>query len=505
MRFAYTGSNFLEIEECTQFEYKLLLMNYTKKVKTYKYSAAYQKGKWDGNLRFIQGKYIPFGSWSYLNRVLNNAKIQSNLLDVVEKNINNISEEEFIDYVDELMKDSKYKPRDYQIKAAWKALKYKRCTAQLATSAGKTLIVYLIFSYLLDKRLAKKVLMIVPTVQLVTQAEKDFSTFLPKRFEFCKLFEGQKDISDIAEITVGTYQTCVNKDVNFLNKFDCVIVDECHKVVCKSETKIVEQCSCPYKIGMSGTVDLNYNFSGALQTCCVLGPLIIDVKAKELQDAGYISDCIIYQHILNYHKRNDDNLNDMKNLRKLLKSDGISESQKNTMLNRLLDAEKNFIMNDEKRLNYIVEQISKSNGNGLILVQHLKYLNIISERLKGVFHNRPIFIISGSIDNVKRDAIKEIVEKSDNAIIVATYGTMSTGVSITNLNYLLLAESYKSPTIVLQSIGRLLRKNPNKEYAEIYDICDNLYSGSICAKHATDRRRLYNEQNFRNQKINIDF
>ena len=492
------GDNFIEIEECTQFEYKLLLGAYTKPTKAYKYSMAYRRGLWDGNFKYISGRYIPFGSWSYLNKVLKNAGIQSNLLDVVKPSIDMIEYDDFKKYVENLMKDSDFKPREYQIEAAYKAVKYKRCTTMLATSAGKTLIAFLIFSYLLDTGRAKKNLMVVPTTSLVTQAKKDFDSFIAGKFRFCGLYAGQEDISDHANVVVGTYQTMVTKDIQYYNKFDCVVIDECHKIICKSETKIVENCSCRYKIGMSGTIDLDFKYSPALHTACVLGPLVINIKAKDLQDSGYISDCMIYQRILDYKKRNDESLNDMKNIKKMLK--GADEDYKRQVSTKLWSAEREYVLEDEKRLAHIIELVSECNGNVLILCQHIKYLEKMRDRMRDVFRKRNVFVISGETTVEKRDAIKKQVEQSKNSVIIATYGTCSTGISITNLNYLILTESYKSPTIILQSVGRLLRKGDDKDYAYIYDICDNLYSGCISYRHAAERKKLYDGQSFKNEK-----
>ena len=56
-------------------------------------------------------------------------------------------------------------------------LRAKRCCGSLATSAGKTLIAFMIFSYLLDKGIVKKIMMVVPKIDLVIQPTADFTEY----------------------------------------------------------------------------------------------------------------------------------------------------------------------------------------------------------------------------------------------------------------------------------------------------------------------------------------
>ena len=59
-----------------------------------------------------------------------------------------------------------------------------------------------------------------------------------------------------------------------------------------------------------------------------------------------------------------------------------------------------------------------------------------------------------------------IVEQEDSAIIVASYGTFSTGISIRRLHNVVFS-SLEDIIRVLQSIGRQLRKSEHKEIHEV--------------------------------------
>ena len=80
-----------------------------------------------------------------------------------------ISEEGVKDYMNAV---SKYKPRDYQIQGVHDALKYNRRLLISPTASGKSLMIYGIVRYYVEKKLS--ILIVVPTTSLVEQMYKDF-------------------------------------------------------------------------------------------------------------------------------------------------------------------------------------------------------------------------------------------------------------------------------------------------------------------------------------------
>ena len=127
-----------------------------------------------------------------------------------------INEAIFKDWVADFFKDSKIKPRDYQIDAAFKILKYRRCLAELATSAGKTLISFMVIAYMMDVLGKKKILMIVPNVSLVVQATGDFDQYNSGRLKLMmqQIYAGVK-IRKSSNLVVGTYQSLVKNDTEY--------------------------------------------------------------------------------------------------------------------------------------------------------------------------------------------------------------------------------------------------------------------------------------------------
>ena len=121
--------------------------------------------------------------------------------------------------------------------------------------------------------------------------------------------------------------------------------------------------------------------------------------------------------------------------------------------------------------------------------------------------NRKVFFISGKTAVEDREAIRHITEKQKNAIIVASYGTFSTGVNIRNLHNIVFASPSKSRIRTLQSIGRGLRLAKEKTFAQLYDVVDNLEYGrrkNYTLNHFLERLKLYNEEQFDYTIHNID-
>lgn len=220
---------FFVVSDCTQTEYDQLKFAYTKKVDGYRHNPLFKKKLWDGNISFIQGASIPSGTWSYL---MDTAKTCGWNLEIngIEKLFDNkLTKESYTEWVERFFKDTKFTPRDYQIEASYNILKYKKSISELATSAGKTLICFMTIAYLLDNGIINgKVLMIVPTVQLVLQSAGDFEEYntdkLPIRIQ--QIYAGFKEKSD-SNIYVGTFQSLTKLPEEWFRQFGCVIVDEC--------------------------------------------------------------------------------------------------------------------------------------------------------------------------------------------------------------------------------------------------------------------------------------
>ncbi len=485
---------FFVIESCTQEEYDQLKAAYTKKVDGYRFNPLYKKGLWDGNITFIKGANIPSGTWSYLTDVAKMCKWDLHLNGIKNLFDENITEESFSAWCNDFFADIKFKPRDYQIDAAFNILKYRKCISELATSAGKTLICFMVLAYLLDNKIISKILMIVPTIQLVLQSSGDFAEYNTDKLPLViqQAYAGFRDNPE-SNITVGTFQTLVKQEKEWYKQFDCVIVDETHKCKCTSIKEILEHCwHCDYRFGVSGTMPKS-NSSDYLTLQTYLGPLVTEVKAKTLQDEGYISNCDIIQIRMDY----------VSEKKKLEFSNAYKFLMQNKNGKDAFNLEKNFIIENEKRFRFINDIICKTTKNTLVLFHRIVYGKKMYKYIKENAVRKRVYYIDGNIDKNVRKEITDRMDRFDDVILVASFATLSTGVSVNHIYNVIFTESFKSPFVIIQSIGRSLRlkdkENKEKNHATIIDLVDDFRHEkyvNYLYKHGVERMRMYKEQQY---------
>lgn len=460
------------------------------------------------------------------------------------------------------------RPRDYQYESAYKILEFRSSLSELATRAGKTLIAYIIFRYAMEYMGVKKILMIVPRIDLVKQGYNDFKDYAEFFKTECIWYGGK--LVESSNLSIGTYQSLIsfldptNKKYNpkFFDSYDCIFVDETHMATAKSIKTIISQPfmkSAKLIFGMTGTLPKQFTIpSYCLHS--LLGPKIQTIRTKELIDNGYISPVSITQHRLIYtdkekqldtwikcaeyslsdfvevlNKKNKKvkvHLNDPqfliqfeKNMPKSIKDEkekifknGINTAKKlkykNYLMNCILESSKTNKLHIEimmthffnERINYLIDILEDCPRNTLILAQHTNYIKYIKEELKKTFPDRPIIAVYGS--SKERKIAKEVFQNNNNAIMVANYAIMGTGMTLANLCYGVLFESFKSESLNRQSIGRGLGLSEFKTKYILHDIVDMFdikYVSQKLLDQAKERIRIYEEQKFpyEIQSVNI--
>ena len=449
------------------------------------------------------------------------------------------------------------KPRDYQIKAAWLILNFRQSLSQLATRAGKTLIFYLIARYMTEYCGVKKTLMVVPNVTLVTQGLEDMKEYADF-FIGEAVWAGGEQVST-ANLTIGTYQSLVNKlspqikdtktkrfkpnpkyDPDYFNDFDLVCIDEAHHLVCDSIEKIlsqpfIEKVKCMF--GFTGTLpkpDTIESFSCHM----LMGPKIQDVTTAELVEQGFICNASIQQIIIKHDFNDIDFCRDWITAAEYVLSDTkkidgkevmrpkeeqrltmtkvktlplVLSSQKHlyterewvmflkdyakTMGSECLQIEQLTACMSKARYKVIDEIINTNNGNGILFGNHSEYIEEVAAYLKEHYPDKEVYIIKGSTSPKKRNEIKSRMLETNNCLVVASYGVLSTGVTLKNVNWGILCESYKSDIINKQTIGRGLLTAEGKEYFYIYDLIDDMPTGKII-KHGNVKMKTFINSKF---------
>ena len=487
---------------------------FKKKSKQADFNVLVDRGIWDGNDVFItkEGK-ISIGLWKEIYKFSDHTGYEISIEGLDELLSTYPDREEYDTYVNSLLSNVVDErgypivPRDYQAEGAYRAIKYKFCTEELATSAGKTLIFYIYNSYLRDTGTItskKKSLMIVPNVSLVGQTAEKFELYSANAKKWKVHVVGGKNKFnqkqfDECEIFISTYQSLQNFPAEFFKVFSVVNVDETHKSRGNTIKQIIESCTNrDYKLGLSGTVKIDEKYSDFYKMQENVGPLVMVLSAKHLIDNKYSPNIKIKMVYLKYDESNE-------YLKKYwaLKEDSIQMYKNAKDYGRdMLNIEKKFIYESQERLSFISNLVKKLGKNTLILFSDVKngYGKSIQE---AIFEWNPrTYYIDGEVETNVRDEYKDDMEKENDVIIVASYGTFATGIDLKNVHHIIFAESTKAEITIRQSIGRGMRKLAEKNKVIIWDLIDDLRGYSV--KHSKVREKIYVEQEFEIAKNVID-
>jgi len=447
-----------------------------------KFMPQYKNKLWDGKIRLFSpfDGLIYVGLYDYLTEWLcirgYTYLDQDNPYYGMPKDSNqNITPEGLVDYIKSI--GIPFKVRDYQYKAIYEALRNNRKLLLSPTASGKSLIIYCIVRYYTDKNL--NVLIITPTTSLVEQLSKDFQEYGWGE-ETHKIYSGKSKQTN-KSVTVTTWQSIYKLPKSFFEKYDVVIGDEAHQFKAKSLISIMTKLhNCKYRFGFTGTLDGSNTNQLVLEG--LFGPVNKVIKTKKLIDKGYLSNLKI--NVL------------------LLQHDACKFSS--------YQEEIDYICRSEKRNNYIKKIAINQDGNTLILFAMVeKHGRILYEIINSdVGHERKVFFVYGGVDTEERELIRKLTEEESNAIIIASYGTFSTGINIRNLHNVIFASPSKSRVRNLQSIGRVLRKGENKSKAKLFDIADDFSKGekkNYTLNHLIERIKTYSEENFEYEIIPVNF
>ena len=453
---------------------------FTFEVPGYRFMPAYKNKVWDGKIRLfsIATGRIYVGLLGYLKRFCDRNDIEINIEEGVEdvKEIGRQVVEGFVKSLKPKSKGKSIKLRDYQIDAIEYALKSHRGLLVSPTASGKSLIIYSLVRYY--KMMGLKTLILVPTTSLVEQMYSDFEDYGWSSGTHCqKIYQGY-DKKVEKDVVISTWQSIYKMPKKYFEQFGCVIGDEAHLFKSKSLTNIMTKLHlCKYRFGLTGTLDGTQTHRLVLEG--LFGAVEKVISTKELIDnktlANLNIECIVLKHT-------EENC-------KLVKDYSYAE-------------EIDYLVLQPDRNNFITRLCNNLKGNTLCLYQLVeKHGKPLYELMKDF--DRKVFFVYGGTDAKTRNDIRGIVEKEKNAIIIASYGTFSTGINIRNINNVVFSSPSKSRIRVLQSIGRGLRTSASKDSIRLFDLSDDLsYKSKInfTLNHFNERLNIYNEEQF-NYKI----
>ena len=461
---------YYELRDAFQFE-----------VPNAKFSPSYKNKWWDGRIYLfnVDTREIYIG---LLDRIIRFCEDHEYTYEFADNKFyglpfevnDGISKEGVKDYMTAI---SRHAPRDYQVEGVYDALRHNRKLLISPTASGKSLMIYSVVRYYVEKQ--QNILIVVPTTSLVEQMYKDFADYGWDVGSYChKIYAGKERETD-SQVIITTWQSIYKLPKQYFSRFNVVVGDEAHQFKSKSLISIMTKlCDAKYRFGFTGTLDGTQTHKWVLEG--LFGPSYKIIRTEELMQKGHVAKLDINILLLKHPPNKFETFED----------------------------EVQYIINHEKRNKFIRNLALDLKGNTLILFSRVEgHGQPLYELInKSIAENRHVFFVHGGVDTEEREKVREITEKESNAIIVASYGTFSTGINIRNLHNVVFASPSKSRIRNLQSIGRVLRKGDNKTKATLYDIADDISYKSrknYTLNHLIERIKVYNEENFNYDIVNI--
>ena len=389
-------------------------------------------------------------------------------------------ENEFISFEgvkDYIKSISVHEPRQYQVEGVFDALKHNRRLLISPTASGKSLMIYSLARYYAEH--GKNILVVVPTTSLVEQMYKDFEEYGWDVETHCHKIYSGREKNDNRPIVITTWQSIYKLERNWFERFEVVIGDEAHLFKSKSLIQIMTKLHhAKYRFGFTGTLDGTQTHKWVLEG--LFGPSYKVTRTDELMRQGHLSQLDIQCLVLKHPPQTFETYND----------------------------EIEYLISHEQRNRFIKNLALDLKGNTLILFARVEaHGQVLYDQInKNKRDDRKVFFVHGGVDAEERELVREITERENNAIIVASYGTFSTGINIKKLHNVIFASPSKSRIRNLQSIGRVLRKGKDKVKATLYDISDDCSTKSrrnYTLNHFIERIKTYNEENFNYEIITI--
>lgn len=503
----------------------------------YKFHPLYKQGRWDGRISMIDGKGLFYnGLLKSLLKYCKSKTLSINVEDIARYKADIISDET----INKLASYIKFTPYDYQLASIKEGLSKRKMLCISPTGSGKSIIAHLFYRYCMDNNIP--LLITVPSVGLVSQLYSDFQEYIADDHSVednvhC-IFAGQEKNTN-KNCVISTWQSLATiEDPTWFKRFGFYICDEAHLAKGAEISKIIDNLNtCRYRVGMTGTL------SGAamheIEMQARFGDIFKMVTTRELIDRGILTDLDINCMRLVYPKAEVDRFH------------GFCKND--------YQREIDYLINSVERNNYIVNLGLTLPGTNLMLFNRVEgHGMLLMEMLeeKCIEHKKKVFYISGKVKAKERERIRKLldgemplfntvtftngstkvfddevhlyrdiksmvgsclpdtyyaedddtsrivasVDQSEGAyILLASYGTMSTGISIKKLDNLVFCHPYKGRILNLQSIGRILRKSVTKDMVQLYDLIDDFRKGkkeNHTYKHGTIRMEIYESEEF---------
>lgn len=475
--------------DCEKGYAKELSEYFTFMVPNYQYTPAYKNKYWDGKIRLfnIFNRTIYAGLSSHVKKFCEDRNYPYSIELHKEENQRCEDIDTFLEHLSISNSKEKITLHDHQLKAIHEALLNKRCLLLSPTGSGKSLIIYCLLRYYLSCFSEdKKFLIVVPTTGLASQMKSDFLEYSAGDDSFDEedihtIFSGREKETN-KRVVISTWQSLYKMPGSYFDDVSGIFGDECHLYKAKSLVELLTKMKNAHiRIGTTGTLDDTKTHKLMIEG--LFGPTIQVTSTVKLMEKKILSNLKISCITLKY-----------------------GENDRNEIKRAKYQEEVDWLVSSEKRNKFIIDLSLKLKGNTLVLFNFVqKHGKPLYESLRDSSDN-PVYFIHGNTDVEEREMIRKIIDTNENSILVASYGTCSTGINIKNIHNIIFAFPSKSVIRVLQSIGRGLRTSSTKSIAKLYDIGDDLQYKSYknhTLKHLEERIKIYTNEGFNYESIAI--
>jgi superfamily II DNA or RNA helicase len=501
------------LKESTREEYNQLKLYINLYEKDFRFKTRYKLTRnsskpWDGKYDAFHDGYMDFGLWHACYTCCKEYGYPFLIENKDELPLNRtITKEQISEFCTSFYKDHKDKdgvnpfvPYEHQEESIFRLLKHQFGRIEVATAGGKSLIFgSMIFYWLRHIDPNGKFLLIVPTMDLVTQFYNDINDYNLGlnnenknpveniRIDEIMSDKPRKHHGDEPNICIGTYQSLVKYPPEYFHKFDVVCCDEAHRAKGYSLKKILRNTFGHAKVrfGMSGTYPEDSGETRMIEE--VTGPLLFNIKYKKLQELGIVSPCKIKALVLNHNEYTF--------------ASNVNAIKKNGNGRKAWELEKKFSQNSQPRKIFIGKLVNKFKHNSMILFINIDYGKELYNYLRDNVQGKDFYYIDGSTPKDKRAFIKKQMEDTSGNVKIGvfSFGTSATGINIRAVVNLVFADSFRSDQIVRQAIGRALRLHSTKEKAIIFDLVDQFhheFKGVLYSHYLSRKNEIYEKQQY---------
>ena len=449
----------------------------------FQFTPAYKSGRWDGKIRLLNLRDCSIYK-NMLPKLMKWAQDHDYSFDIEDKAKFRPVYKFDPAWLDRWAEYGTMEPMEHQRKYIADALKWNQALLLSPTSSGKSYIMYLSIRWLLENTTGK-ILITVPSTSLVEQMFSDFEEYAVNwnvGDHVHKIYDGAEKTT-AKRVILSTWQSIVNLPPAWYSGITAYFCDEAHQADKDSITGIVDKLeNCPVRIALTGT--LNGTKVHEMELKGRFGPTFQHVTTAELMRLGLVAKLSIVCKRLKYTQAERKAVYDAKDY----------------------DHEIDYIVKNEKRNQIIVTDALECDGNALILFNFVErhgdvLYNMLQEQAEAA--GKIVFYLHGKVKTEERERIRKLMETRDDVIMLASYGVMSTGVSVKSIRHIFFAHPFKARIKNLQSIGRGLRLKKGKTEAVLHDYGDDFCYTPRKAerknhlfKHFVERLKIYAEEEF---------